>query len=239
MTRCRRSAPATQSRGFSSPQIPDPPVPFPCPSAPASPPVRPVICTSAGSARPCSAGSLPGGTAASSSCGSTTPTRSGTSRRPWRRSSTACAGWGSTGTKAPRSAGRTPRIISRSGPSATRRRSSGSWPAGAAYRDYATPEELQAERQAAEQAKRPFLYSRRFMAETAAELCPLRGRGPPGRGAAENAPRGHAGHRRPGARPRRGPMGPRAGPRHPAGRRHLPLSPGQRGGRLRVPDHAT
>ena len=41
--------------------------------------------------------------------------------------------------------------------------------AGAAYRDYATPEELQAERQAAERAKRPFLYSRRFMAETPAE----------------------------------------------------------------------
>ena len=40
---------------------------------------------------------------------------------------------------------------------------------GAAYRDYATPEELQAERQAAEQAKQPFLYSRRFLAETAAD----------------------------------------------------------------------
>ena len=40
---------------------------------------------------------------------------------------------------------------------------------GTAYRDYATPEELQAERQAAEQAKQPFLYSRRFMAETAAD----------------------------------------------------------------------
>jgi glutamyl-tRNA synthetase len=40
---------------------------------------------------------------------------------------------------------------------------------GAAYRDYATPEELQTERQAAEAAKQPFLYSRRFMAETAAD----------------------------------------------------------------------
>ncbi len=40
---------------------------------------------------------------------------------------------------------------------------------GTAYRDYATPEELQAERQAAEQAKQPFLYSRRFLAETAAD----------------------------------------------------------------------
>jgi glutamyl-tRNA synthetase len=41
--------------------------------------------------------------------------------------------------------------------------------AGAAYYDYATPEELQAERQAAEQAKQPFLYSRRFLAETPAQ----------------------------------------------------------------------
>ena len=40
---------------------------------------------------------------------------------------------------------------------------------GFAYRDFATPEELQAERQAAEQEKRPFLYSRRWMAETEAE----------------------------------------------------------------------
>ena len=38
--------------------------------------------------------------------------------------------------------------------------------AGVAYRDYATPEELQAEREAAQREKRPFLYSRRFMAET-------------------------------------------------------------------------
>lgn len=35
---------------------------------------------------------------------------------------------------------------------------------GAAYRDYATTEEIQAERTAAEQEKRPFLYSRRWMA---------------------------------------------------------------------------
>ncbi len=40
---------------------------------------------------------------------------------------------------------------------------------GAAYHDYATTEELQAEREAAEREKRVFLYSRRFMAETAAE----------------------------------------------------------------------
>lgn len=35
-----------------------------------------------------------------------------------------------------------------------------------AYWDYATPEELKAEREAAEKEKRPFLYSRQWMAET-------------------------------------------------------------------------
>jgi len=40
---------------------------------------------------------------------------------------------------------------------------------GAAYRDYATPEELQAERDAAAREKRDFVYSRRFMAQTAQE----------------------------------------------------------------------
>ena len=38
---------------------------------------------------------------------------------------------------------------------------------GKAYRDFATTEELQAEREAAEREKRSFVYSRRFMAETA------------------------------------------------------------------------
>ncbi len=41
--------------------------------------------------------------------------------------------------------------------------------AGAAYYDYATTEELQTERETAERAKQVFLYSRRFMAETAAD----------------------------------------------------------------------
>src|SRR5579872_1327637 len=40
---------------------------------------------------------------------------------------------------------------------------------GKAYRDFATPDELQAEREAAQAEKRPFLYSRRWMAETDAE----------------------------------------------------------------------
>ena len=38
--------------------------------------------------------------------------------------------------------------------------------AGQAYRDYARPEEIQAEREAAEKAKQQFVYSRRWMAET-------------------------------------------------------------------------
>jgi glutamyl-tRNA synthetase len=40
---------------------------------------------------------------------------------------------------------------------------------GAAYRDYARPEELQAEREAAQQAGQPFVYSRRWRAETQAD----------------------------------------------------------------------
>ena len=37
---------------------------------------------------------------------------------------------------------------------------------GHAYRDYARPEETQAEREAAEKEKREFIYSRKYMAET-------------------------------------------------------------------------
>lgn len=48
---------------------------------------------------------------------------------------------------------------------------------GAAYRDYATPEELQAEREQAQAEKRPFLYSRRFMAETAADCARFEAQG--------------------------------------------------------------
>jgi glutamyl-tRNA synthetase len=40
---------------------------------------------------------------------------------------------------------------------------------GLAYHDYATPEELQGERAAAEAEKRPYLYSRKWMAQTPAE----------------------------------------------------------------------
>ncbi len=40
---------------------------------------------------------------------------------------------------------------------------------GHAYRDYARTDEVQAEREAAQREKRPFVYSRRFMAETDAD----------------------------------------------------------------------
>jgi glutamyl-tRNA synthetase len=49
--------------------------------------------------------------------------------------------------------------------------------AGVAYRDYATTEELQTERETAQREKRPFLYSRRFMAETPAQQKEFEGQG--------------------------------------------------------------
>ena len=48
---------------------------------------------------------------------------------------------------------------------------------GAAYRDYATPEEIQAEREAAGRAKRRFLYSRRWMGETVARVAAFEAEG--------------------------------------------------------------
>lgn len=48
---------------------------------------------------------------------------------------------------------------------------------GFAYWDYAKTEEIAAEREAAEKEKRPFLYSRRWMAETAAERSKFEGEG--------------------------------------------------------------
>lgn len=48
---------------------------------------------------------------------------------------------------------------------------------GAAYRDYATSEEVEAEREEAQQAKRRFIYSRRFMAETDAQAAAFEAEG--------------------------------------------------------------
>ncbi len=49
--------------------------------------------------------------------------------------------------------------------------------AGLAYRDFATPEEIQAEREAAQAEKRPFLYSRRWLAESAADIARFQAEG--------------------------------------------------------------
>src|SRR5947209_1131923 len=48
---------------------------------------------------------------------------------------------------------------------------------GKAYWDYATPEELKAERDTAEKEKRPYVYSRRWMAETSAQRAKFEGEG--------------------------------------------------------------
>ncbi len=48
---------------------------------------------------------------------------------------------------------------------------------GFAYWDYATPDELKAERESSETEKRPFLYSRRWMAETPADRARFEGEG--------------------------------------------------------------
>ncbi len=49
--------------------------------------------------------------------------------------------------------------------------------AGAAYRDYARTEEIQAQRAAAEQAGEPFVYDRRYRADTAADQARLEAQG--------------------------------------------------------------
>jgi glutamyl-tRNA synthetase len=48
---------------------------------------------------------------------------------------------------------------------------------GYAYYDYATEQELKAEREAAEKEKRPYIYSRRWMAETPAQRARFEGEG--------------------------------------------------------------
>ena len=77
-----------------------------CRFVPVSPPVPPVICISAASARRCSIGSSPGSMAGSSCCGSTIPTRAEMSPKPAADSAMASAGWASIGTKGRKSAAR-------------------------------------------------------------------------------------------------------------------------------------
>ena len=66
-------------------------------------------------------------------------------------------------------AGRAGPISSRSVRTGIRRPWTSCCSDGFAYRDYALPEEIQARTEAAEAEKRPFTYSRRWMAETDAD----------------------------------------------------------------------
>ena len=113
----------------------------------------------------------------STSCASTTPISSATSRRRSRPSSTASAGSASSGTRGPRSAGRTRPTSSRSAAARYQAAVDRLLASGHAYRDYATAEEMDAERKAAEAEKRQFQSSRRCMAETPSRPRALRGRG--------------------------------------------------------------
>ena len=81
--------------------------------------------------------------------------------------------------RAPRWEGRTRRISNQSGTSATKLLSIISWPAVQPIRDFATPEEIQAEREEAQQAKQRFIYSRRWMAETDEQAETFRSEGRP------------------------------------------------------------
>ena len=183
-------------------------LPSPCPSAPASLPVRPATCTSAASAPRCSTGSSPGSTAGSSSCGSTTPTSSGTSRRRWRRSSHGLHWLGIDWDEGPEVGGpyapyyqsqRSDRYQAAVDEAAGRR------PCLPRLRhDRGDPGRARGgrTREAAVRLQPP-LHGR-----DARRAGPLRGRGPQGRGAAEDAPRRHAGARRPGPRRRSSSTGP-------------------------------
>src|SRR5207237_9063235 len=78
----------------------------------ALPPPLPGTCTSAGRALPCSTGCGRGSRRGRSSCASRTPIGSAARRSRCRPSSTGCAGWGSSGTRARKWADR-PRLTSR------------------------------------------------------------------------------------------------------------------------------
>ncbi len=87
---------------------------------------------------------------------------------------------------------------------------------GHAYRDFATPEELEAERRRCSEGRPPVHLQSPLDGRDAGRRRQIRSRRPPRRGAAQDAPRGRTGARRPD--PRRSPLrlGQRAGPRHPA-----------------------
>ena len=105
---------------------------------------------------------------------------------------------------------------------------------GTAYRDFATAEEMDAERKAAEAEKRGFQYSRRFMAATDGRSRALRGRGPQVGRAPQDAARGEAGAAGSRARQRRVRLARGGRPRRAARRRVVHLPPGQRRRRSRL-----
>ena len=76
------------------------------------------------------------------------------------------AGWEWTGTKDHKLADHMRPITSRSAPTSISRQAGNCSPPAQAYRDFARPEEIAAEREAAQQAGQPFIYSRRWLADT-------------------------------------------------------------------------
>ncbi len=107
--------------------------------------------------------------------------------------------------------------------------------AGLAYRDYATTEEIAGRARGGASARSGrFVYSRRWMAETPADAARFEAEGRKAVVRLKMPREGTLVHRRPGPRPGRVRVGPGAGPRGAAGRRLVPVSPGQRGGRRAI-----
>ena len=101
-------------------------------------------------------------------------------------------------------------ITSRNGWIAIKRRCRRCSTKGLAYWDYATADEVKAEREAAEKEKRPFLYSRRWMAETPADGAHFEAEGRKGRVRLQDAARGRLPLQRPHPRRHGGSSGPRS-----------------------------
>ena len=132
------------------------------------PRVRRVICTLAASAPPCSIGCLPESMAASLCCGSTTPTRAERRRSVGPDPARLPLAGHRLGRRArSRRAARSVLPVAASGPlSGGGRKAAGRRPCVSRLRHAGG---MQAEREAAQAEKRPFLYSRRWMAETPAD----------------------------------------------------------------------
>ena len=112
-------------------------------------------------------------TAAPSCCASRTPTPSVRRTRWCGRSSRACAGWASTGTKAPRSAARTVRTRRRRGSTAIASEPT-RWSATATPTTaIARTERLQAERAAAEARGEGWIYDRQCLRLSADEIASM------------------------------------------------------------------